>query len=419
MKSVRDEVIQLRGVSLPPELVPPAEAGKRTINPDTENSLLPLHHCLIPTKIGLKMLRFRGSAIKKGLVRGASTVKNTEFDPKSLHIADNSTIYSAIQPTGKFHLGNYLGAVRVWRGLCEVAPANSTVIYGVADLHAMTIPKSADELRKFRYEAIASILSTGIDHDKAIVYHQSGVPQHAELNWILSCVSGIGYLGRMTQWKSKSKGSDSASLGLFAYPVLQAADILLFKSTQVPVGDDQSQHLELCRHIAEQFNKKFENTFPLPTTILAPTKKILSLKDPSKKMSKSDPDQASTIYITEEPDAIAKKIKKAVTDSISDHFSYDPINRPGVSNMINIISGVQRKPIEQVEQDIANLKDHKAFKDYVTEVIVEEFKPTREEYNRLIQDPQYLHSIVQKGNRRAQEIAEKTMKEVRKNSGLD
>lgn len=365
------------------------------------------------------MLRSRLSPTSRILTRCRSTVKTTEFDPKTLQVHENSTIYSAIQPTGRFHLGNYLGAVRVWRDLCEVAPDSATVVYGVADLHAMTIPKPAQELKKLRYEAIASILSTGIDSERAIVYHQSGLTQHSELNWILSCISGVGYLNRMTQWKSKSDGSDSASLGLFAYPVLQAADILLFKSSQVPVGDDQSQHLELCRHVAEQFNKRFGETFPLPTTILAPTKKILSLKNPAKKMSKSDPDQMATIYITDTPDEIHKKVKKAVTDSISDRFNFDPGNRPGVSNMINTISGIQRKSVEQVEHDLVGVQDHKAFKDYVTTVLVEEFKAPREEYERLVKDPHYLHGVVQRGNERARTIAERTTKQVRKNCGLD
>ncbi|CDR41641.1 CYFA0S07e04500g1_1 [Cyberlindnera fabianii] len=365
------------------------------------------------------MLRTNRASPLKASLRYLSTVQTTSFDPKSLDVKPNASIYSAIQPTGKFHLGNYLGAVRVWRDLCDIAPESTRIVYGVADLHAITVPKGRKELKDLRYEAIASILSTGIDHDRAIVYHQSALSEHAELNWILSCLTGVGYLGRMTQWKSKSEGSESASLGLFAYPVLQAADILLFKSTQVPVGDDQSQHLELCRHIAQQFNKSYKKTFPLPTTILAPTKRILSLKNPTKKMSKSDSDQAATLYMTEEPDAIAKKIKKAVTDSISYEFKYDPENRPGVSNMINLVSGIQRKSIEQVERDIAHLDDHKKFKDYVTEVIVEEFRGPREEYNRLMGDQSYLHEVVKKGNDRARAIAEKTMNEVKVNAGFD
>lgn len=355
----------------------------------------------------------------KGQIRCASTVKTTSYDPKDLAISDHSTIFSLIQPTGKFHLGNYLGAIRVWNDLCENVSDSSRVIFGVADLHAMTIPKSAKELRNYRYEAIASILSSGIDSEKAIIYHQSAVAEHSELYWILSCLSGTGYLNRMTQWKSKSEGLDSASLGLFAYPVLQAADILLYKSTHVPVGDDQSQHLELTRHVATQFNKHYKKTFPLPTTILAPTKKILSLKDPSKKMSKSDPDQNGTLYVNDSPDVLGKKIKRAVTDSISTHFNFDPENRPGVSNMINTISGIQRKSIGEVEKDLAHIKDHKAFKDYVTEVIVEEFEKPRKLFDELMQDPGYLKSIVDKGNDKAREIASKTLKEVKKNSGLD
>ncbi|CAM9011463.1 unnamed protein product [Wickerhamomyces anomalus] len=352
-------------------------------------------------------------------IRCNSTVKTTSYDPKDLSIPEHSSIFSLIQPTGKFHLGNYLGAIRVWNDLCEKAPDSSRVIYGVADLHAMTIPKPAKQLKTYRYEAIASILSSGIDSDKAIIYHQSAISEHSELYWILSCHAGVGYLNRMTQWKSKSEGLDSASLGLFAYPVLQAADILLYKSTHVPVGDDQSQHLELTRHLATQFNKHFKKTFPMPTTILAPTKKILSLKDPSKKMSKSDPDQNGTLYVNDTPEVLQKKIKKAVTDSISTHFNYGPISRPGVSNMINTISGIQRKSIEEVERDIAHFNDHQTFKNYVTEVITEEFTKPRKLFDELMKDPEYLHSVVEKGNSKAREIASKTLKEVKKNAGLD
>jgi tryptophanyl-tRNA synthetase len=366
----------------------------------------------------LRASRSTGRSIAS-LKRFKGTVQSTSFDPKSFDIKPQETIFSGIQPTGKFHLGNYLGAVRLWRDLVESSPEGTNILYSVADLHAITMPKKAKELKDFRYEAIASILAIGIDPEKAIVYHQSAVSQHAELNWILSCLTGIGYLNRMTQWKSKSDGLDTASLGLFGYPVLQAADILLFKSSIVPVGDDQSQHLELSRHIAEQFNKTYKKTFPLPRTILAPTKKILSLKDPSKKMSKSDPDQNSVIYITDEPDEIKRKIRRAVTDSIAHEFKFDPENRPGVSNMINTISGIERKSIEQVEKDIEHIKDHKAFKDYVTDVLVEEFREPRLKYNELMTDFGYLKSVVNKNNDRARAIAEKTMAEVKKNSGFD
>lgn len=351
--------------------------------------------------------------------RALGTVQTSSYNPRELVVPANSTIFSLIQPTGIFHIGNYLGAVRMWRDVSEAAPGSARMIYGIADLHAITVPQDAGQLRANRYDAIASVLSTGIDPGRCIVYHQSGVPEHAELNWILSCLAGLGYLGRMTQWKSKSEALANPTLGLFAYPVLQAADIALYKSTHVPVGEDQVQHLELTRELVEKFNKQFGRTFPLPTTLLAPTKKILSLKNPLKKMSKSDPDRNATIFMCDDPDLIVKKVRKAVTDSISDHFAYDPLNRPGVSNMINIVSGLQRRSIAQVEDDIKSFTDHAAFKAYVSDAIIAEFETPRKRFNELCSDPQYLREIVARGNDRAREIAAATIKQVKKNVGLD
>lgn len=368
------------------------------------------------------MLRCRSTALQTGL-RFHSTVRSIDFDAKSLNVKPNTTVFSLIQPTGRFHLGNYLGAVKTWKDITSAAPLDSSInlIFGVADLHAITIPKhTAMEMKELRYEAIASILSTGIDSSKAIVYHQSAVKEHAELNWILSCIASMGYLNRMTQWKSKGEQiGSSASLGLYAYPVLQAADILLYKSNLVPVGDDQGQHLELCRSIAESFNYKFGETFPLPNTIFAPTKKILNLKNPAKKMSKSDPDKLSCLYITDEPEVIRKKIRKAVTDSIMDEFKYDPVNRPGVSNLISIISGLQMKSVSEVETDLIGLNNHKEFKDYVTELIISEFNEPRLKFNELMKNREYLEKIVEDGNERARAIAVNTIKEVKEKVGLD
>lgn len=363
-------------------------------------------------------LRF--SIIKRFL----TTVKTTDYTLHSHDIPDKSTIFSLIQPTGKFHLGNYLGAVRVWKDLCDTDLDESKLLFGVADLHAITIPKpNSSEFRQYRTEAIASILSIGIDPKKAIIFHQSQVHQHAELHWILSTIAPVGYLNRMTQWKSKSNLRQDASdaealgnvkLGLFAYPVLQAADILLYHSTHVPVGDDQSQHLELTRFLAQQFNKLYKKSyFPLPTTILAPTKKILSLASPGKKMSKSDANQNSVIYLNDDPETISKKIKKAITDSISHEFKYDPENRPGVSNLINIVSGIQRRSIAEVEKDVSVFNNHKDFKAYVTEVLVEELKKPREMFEMYMKDPQYLEEVTKSGAERASEIAEKNMKEIK------
>ncbi|KAH3666598.1 hypothetical protein WICMUC_005582 [Wickerhamomyces mucosus] len=353
-------------------------------------------------------------------VRFQSTVRNIDFNPESLSLTPRSTVFSLIQPTGRFHLGNYLGAVRNWKDIVEYAPEPTRLIFGVADLHAITIPKNAKELRDNRFEAIASLLSTGIDTEKAVLYHQSAVHEHAELSWILSCLVSMGNLNRMTQWKSKSSNvGQNASLGLYSYPVLQAADILLYKSNFVPVGDDQSQHLELSRTIAESFNRTFGKTFPLPNTILAPTRKILSLKNPEKKMSKSDPAQNSCLYITDEPDIISKKIKKAVTDSISHEFKYDPEKRPGVSNLINIVSGIQKKKIKDIEQEISAFKDHKQFKDYVTDIIIEELKPSRLKFNELLSNKDYLYQAVEKGNEKARVVAQQTIKEVKQKVGLE
>ncbi|CDO95081.1 unnamed protein product [Kluyveromyces dobzhanskii CBS 2104] len=357
-----------------------------------------------------------------------SSVKTTGFKLSGSDIPKNATIFSMIQPTGKFHLGNYLGAVRVWKDIADLKDDGTTLLFGTADLHAITVPKpNVKEFREYRTEAIASILSIGIDPEKAIVFHQSRVSQHAELHWLLSSFASMGSLNRMTQWKSKSNINDQSDdtalgaikLGLFAYPVLQAADILLYRSTHVPVGDDQSQHLELTRQLSNTFNAFYKTKyFPMPTTILAPTKKILSLSNPEKKMSKSDLNQKSVIYITDAPDVIAKKVKRAVTDSISESFYYDPVNRPGISNLINTLSGVQRVSIEEVEKDIRHIKDHKNFKQYVTDVLVAELTPSRERFHHFMKNPDYLHQVSEEGASKASEIAEKNITEVKRIMGF-
>lgn len=361
--------------------------------------------------------------------RFAGTVQKIDYKLNPEDISRDAVVFSMVQPTGKFHLGNYLGATRVWKDLCSSKQPQQRLLFGVADLHALTIPKpNVEEFRSFRNEAIASILATGIDPSKAAVIHQSSIAQHCQLYWLLSTLASMGYLNRMTQWKSKSNLKISAQndaalgnvkLGLFSYPVLQAADVLIYKATHVPVGDDQSQHLELTRHLAEQFNNLYKTDyFPLPRTLLAPTKKILSLSSPDKKMSKSDPDQGSLIYLNDEPDIIKKKIKRAVTDSITDHFNYDPINRPGVSNLLNIVSGIQRRSIKEVEEDVSTIKDFKHLKSYVTEVIVEELKEPRKQFGKFMKEPEYLDSVVRRGTEEAQGLAEKNFKEIASIVGL-
>lgn len=335
-----------------------------------------------------------------------------------------------IQPTGKIHLGNYLGALLGWKDLSMSKPAGrpTQFIFGVADLHALTTPHDPHALRQHRFEALASILATGLDPLECIVYHQSLVPQHTELAWYLTCLASMGSLGRMTQWKLKAKiadfgeasvsALDKTRAGLFSYPVLMAADVLVHKATHVPVGEDQSQHMELVRQLAHAFNRQYLPIFAAPRTLLTPLKRILSLRDPLKKMSKSDPDQSSCIYVVDLPDLIARKIRRAATDSVQGPMSFDMEKRPGISNLINIVLGLLRKLVDETVTDLVWVKDHKQLKDFVTELVVAEFNEQRLEFERLMASPEYLQEISSKGTLAAQESAEKTMREVREAMGL-
>ncbi|CCH58743.1 hypothetical protein TBLA_0A09590 [Henningerozyma blattae CBS 6284] len=353
----------------------------------------------------------------------SSSIQNTGFRLHADDLPAEAIIFSMIQPTGKFHLGNYLGATRIWKDMCSLKKADQQLFFGVADLHAITVPKpNPKEFYRYRREAIASILASGIDPSKSSVFYQSSLPEHSQLYWLLCNFSPLGSLNRMAQWKSKANIQEvlddqekiaNVNLGLFAYPVLQAADILLYKATHVPVGDDQSPHLELTRTIATRFNKMYKTKyFPIPKTLLAPTQKILSLTNPAKKMSKSDPDQIGVLYLNDSPELISKKIKRAITDFTSDHMYYDEENRPGVSNLITIISGIQRKSIQEVEKDIEHFKNFKDFKNYVTEIIIEELKEPRLEFEKLINEPQYLDSVIEEGRVKAHEVVSKNISEI-------
>lgn len=401
--------------------------------------------------------------------------KNTVLNLASTVLpAAGSTVFSMIQPTGVFHVGNYLGAVRSWVNLqnssslptqpsTEPRSSPTRFLFGVADLHALTLPKDPATLRFTRAQAVASMLATGLDPNKSIIFQQSRIPEHAQLYWLLSTVTGMGYLNRMTQWKSKAGLSESASLvgtnsagegnreveeaftklklGLFAYPCLQAADILLYKADYVPVGEDQSQHLELCRHIASAFNKQYpslsipsndnglgksrgkKEVFPPPRTILAPYKKIASLRDPSKKMSKSDPDTFSCIYIPDSPKRIQKCIRRSVTDSLQGPITYDRENRAGVANLLEMAAGVLSTTETEVspKQVLSQIspKDHKELKDGVAEILVEGLRPVREEYERLMADLEYVEKVAKEGSEKARMIAIETMKEVNEAVGLN
>lgn len=380
--------------------------------------------------------------------------KDTVLNMASTSVPAKSSVFSMIQPTGVFHVGNYLGAVKSWVDIQNKAKQDHPdvadrpkLLFGVADLHALTIPKDPKTLKFTRMQAIASMLATGLDPEVCIIFQQSRIPEHTQLYWLLSTITGMGYLNRMTQWKSKIHLDDSASLlstseesakalaslnlGLFAYPCLQAADILLYKAGYVPVGEDQGQHLELSRHICNTFNKQYPGIstnskgklekkpiFPVPKTIFAPFKKVLSLRDPSKKMSKSDPDQTSCIYIPDSPEKIQKSVRRAVTDSIQGPVTYDPVNRPGIANLLDMASGILDKTPQEVLNTI-NPQDHKSFKHGIAGILIEGLKPVRKEYERLMNDPEYIEDVTQKGTIKAREIAIQTMKEVNAAVGLD
>ncbi|KAF2258148.1 Nucleotidylyl transferase [Lojkania enalia] len=265
-------------------------------------------------------------------------------------------IFSGIQPTGIPHLGNYLGALRLWATLQNEEDEQTELFFSIVDLHAITIKQNAKQLQQWRKEMLASLYAVGLSPERSTIFYQSSVPQHSELMWILSCTASMGYLSRMTQWKSKlalpnntspldpsPTGKAALKLGLFSYPVLQAADILLYRTTHVPVGEDQAQHLEFARELAIGFNHVYapnsKGNVPLlvpPQIIMSPAKRVMSLTNPTKKMSKSDTDEKSRILITDNENVIKKKINRALTDSI-EGVSYDREARPGVSNLINLI----------------------------------------------------------------------------------
>ena len=334
------------------------------------------------------------------------------------------TIFSGIQPTGVPHLGNYLGALRQWVKIQSNAEADDKLIYSLVDLHAITIRQDPTQLRQWKRESLAMLLAIGLDPKRSIIFHQSDVPAHAELMWILSCQASMGYLGRMTQWKDKtasSKEGNSEKLGLFSYPVLQAADVLVHQTTHVPVGHDQAQHLEFARQIANGFNENYgKKVLQPPETIISPAKRVMSLTEPGKKMSKSHPNPKSRILLTDSNEAIRSKIKSAVTDSF-DGISYEPERRPGVSNLLDIYfhSG---EAIE-VEDQVAlagHLEGHtlKALKEEVAMGVIDVVSPIRERYEELVQNKNALDTAASDGAEKARRSADKTLEKVKRAVGL-
>ncbi|NNC92000.1 MAG: tryptophan--tRNA ligase [Acidimicrobiia bacterium] len=319
-------------------------------------------------------------------------------------------VFSGIQPTGDIHIGNYLGALRNWVRLQD----EYETIYCVVDLHALTVPQDADAFERDRLEAAKMVIAAGVDPTTSLFYFQSQVPQHTELSWILGTLTQLGSLNRMTQFKDKSDRV-GANLGLYSYPVLMAADILIHHAHKVPVGDDQVQHLELARDLAERFNRRYGHEFPVPEGIIPEHgARIMSLQDPTSKMSKSDPNQGSRILLLDEPDVVRKKIGRAVTDS-GTGIVYDWGAKPGISNLLEILSLFTEVPVDKLV-DEHNAKQYGEFKQLVAEAVVDGLAPIRTTYDSL--DDEEVARLMNKGALDARTSAERFQVAVREKVGL-
>ena len=322
-------------------------------------------------------------------------------------------ILSGIQPTGVFTLGNYIGAVKNWGKMQD----EYNCAYFIADLHSLTVRQDPAALRKQSLDAFALLLACGIDPEKSLVFIQSHVPTHAELSWVLSCYTQFSELSRMTQFKDKSaRHADNVNAGLFTYPALMAADILLYQADLVPVGDDQRQHLEFTRDIATRFNNLYGSTFKLPEAYIPKAgARVMSLQEPTKKMSKSDENQNAFITILDEPNIIINKFKRAVTDSEKEVCFRE--GKDGINNLMTIYSVLTGRTMEQIELEFEG-KGYGDFKLAVGEVVVEELREVRENFKRYIADKAYLEQVYRAGAEKAAAISARTMAKVRKKVGL-
>ena len=323
-------------------------------------------------------------------------------------------IFSGVQPTGNLHLGNYLGAIKNFVKLNNDNENNC--LFCVVDLHAITVKQNSNELRNNIRETVATFVASGIDPKKSIIFNQSKVSAHSELAWILSCTARMGWLNRMTQFKEKAgKDKEKASIGLYAYPVLMAADILLYDTTHVPVGDDQKQHLELCRDIAQKFNNDFrvENFFIIPEPLIKKEfSRIMSLKDATKKMSKSELSDLSRINLTDEKDKMIDKIKRAKTDSLPFPSKLEDLKkRLEVKNLVGIYSSLSEVSTENIIKDFSG-KNFSEFKDNLAQVLVDKINPISLEIKKLLNDQEYLDKILVEGCEKAENIASKKIKKI-------
>ena len=327
---------------------------------------------------------------------------------------DKKIILSGIQSTGKLHIGNYLGAIKNWEKMQE----EYNCYYMIANLHTLTVRNNPEELRKNTLDLLALYIAAGINPEKSNIFIQSQVAEHAELAWILNCYTYMGELSRMTQFKDKSaKHADNINAGLFTYPVLMAADILLYQADLVPVGDDQKQHLEMARDIAERFNSIYGETFNIPNPYInTSTARIMGLQNPESKMSKSSQIENDCIFLTDDEETIMKKFKKSVTDS-ENIVRFDKDNKPGISNLMSIYSAITGKNNEEIEKEFSG-KGYGDFKMAVAESVIEELRPIQGKYRELINNPSYLEEIYTRGAENARKIASKTLRDVYEKVGM-
>ena len=321
-------------------------------------------------------------------------------------------VFSGVQPTGNLHIGNYLGALKQFVELQD----DHECIYCVVDMHSITVPQDPKELKSHTLDIAALYMAVGIDPKKSIIFAQSTVPGHAELNWILTCNSYTGELSRMTQYKQKSHGAESAPTGLFMYPVLMAADILLYDTDIVPVGNDQKQHIELTRDLAIRINNKYGETFVVPEgRFMKAGARVMALDDPTSKMSKSAPNEMSRISLLDEPNKIKKAIMRSTTDS-EGVIHFDIENKPGISNLLSIYSAFSGKTVEQLEKDYEG-SGYGQFKKDLVEVAVDALAPIRERFHE-IRNSQELLDVMKDGAERANAIAEPVVKRAKERFGL-
>lgn len=328
---------------------------------------------------------------------------------------ESQTLFSGVQPTGTLHIGNYLGAIKQFVELQHEYQS----FFCVADQHAITMPQDPEELRKNTLDVATMYMAAGIDPKKSVIFVQSHVPAHTELGWILNTLTPLGELERMTQFKEKTgqRGKRGIFAGLFNYPTLMAADILLYQTHKVPVGEDQLQHIELTRSLAERFNNHFGQTFIVPEPLIhTDTARIMGLDDPTKKMSKSASSSANYIALLDPPDEIRKKIKSAVTDS-GKQIIYDEKGKPAITNLLRIFSAFAGAPIKDIEKQYAH-KGYADFKDDCAEIIIEQLKPLQKKYHELTKDPIHVTHILREGAHRAEAVAEKTFHDVKQKIGF-